>query len=130
TAFAVAVLGVHLAEVFLPQQLAGGVEAVEAVGAEEGEDTLAVGDRRGRGEAGGVVAGLVRGGLVHRLLPDDLAGLAADREHGELVVVSRTQVVVSARADEARRDRLAVGDRRGQEDLVAPNNRRRVAFAR
>src|SRR5439155_16244542 len=44
-ALAVAVLAVHLAERLLPEQLAVGVQAVEAVRAEEGVYPLTVGDR-------------------------------------------------------------------------------------
>src|SRR5262245_24269461 len=77
TPFTVPVLAVHLAEVLFPKELAGGVQAIEAVRTEEGEDERAVGDGRRGGETGGEVAGLVRRGLVHRLLPEDLPGPAA-----------------------------------------------------
>src|SRR5262245_45211055 len=130
TTFTVPVLAVHFAEVFLPKKFAGGVQAVEAVGAEEGEDERAIGDGRRGGETGGEMAGLVRRGFVHRLLPEDLPGLAADAQHHELAVPCHCRIVVSAGANEARLELLAERNRRGQENLLAPHDGRRMPFAR
>src|SRR6516162_5660106 len=122
-------LAVHLAEVLAPNQFAVEVQAVEAIGAEIGEDMLAVGDGRGRGEAGGDVARLVGNLLVNGLLPEDLARLAAHGEDDELMVESRGEVVMRAGANELGFDGFAEGDRRGEEDVVAPDDRRRMPLA-
>src|SRR5262249_39392806 len=129
-AFAVPVLAVHLAEGGFPEQIAAGVEAVEAVRAEEREDVLAVGDGRRRGEAGRDLPGLMRQGLVYRLLPEYLPGLAADGQDREFVALGHAQIVMGAGAHEAGLDGIAVGDRRGQEEAVAPDDRRGMPLAR
>src|SRR5262245_11334199 len=85
TTLAVPMLGVHLAQVFFPDQLSIQVEAIQAVRSEGSEDTLAVGDGGGRGEAAADMAGFERSGFEHRLLPENLAGGAADRQDHEIV---------------------------------------------
>src|SRR5688572_19582392 len=130
TTFTVPVLAVHLAEVFFPKKLAAGVQAIEAVGAEEGEDERAIGDGRRGGETGGEMAGFVRRGCVHRLLPENLPSLAADAQNHELVVPGHFEIVVSAGANEARLQWLAERNRRGKENLLAPHDGRRMPLAR
>ena len=59
TALAVAVGGMQLAQVGRPLEIAVEIETVKAPGAEIGEETLAVGHGRGRGEACGDVPAFV-----------------------------------------------------------------------
>ena len=130
-ALAVAVLAVHFAQLLLPEQLAPGVQAVEPARAEEREQQGAVGDRRGRGQAAGHMPGFVRQLLVHRLLPENLAVAAADGQDHELVVMGQGQVVMGARAVRKTRPHgRAIGDGRGEEDAVPPNDRRGMPLAR
>src|SRR5262249_8467666 len=130
TTFTVSVLAVHFAEVFFPKKLAGGVQAIEATGTEESEDERDIGDGRRGGETGGEMAGFVRRGLVHRLLPENLPSLAADAQHRELVDPGRFKIVVSAGANEARLQLLAKRNRRGKKNLLAPHDGRRMPLAR
>src|SRR5262245_16363020 len=76
------------------------------------------------------MAGFLRRGFVHRLLPENLPRLAADAQHRELVVLGHAKIVVSAGANEARLEWLAKWNRRGKEDLLAPHHGRRMPLAR
>ena len=68
-AFAVAVFGVHVSEIFFPKNLPLEIHAIEAVGTKEGKDLLAVGDRGCRGVGSGEVMAFVRHLIPHRGLP-------------------------------------------------------------
>jgi len=118
----VPVLAVHLAEVFFPKKLAGGVQAIEAVGAEEGEDALAVGDRRRGCQAGGPMTRLVRRRLVQGPLPKDFACFAANRQYGELVILGQGQIIMGAWPDEAGLHLAAVGKLLPHAALMAAAN--------
>src|SRR5262249_23725280 len=96
------------AEVLLPDELAVHVVAEDAWGAEGGEDVLAVGGAGRRGVAVPVVRRLPGHVLRRGLLPQHLAVAAAPAED-----VTPPAAVVGA----------------GQEDAVAPDDRRRVADA-
>src|SRR5438034_11754632 len=97
TALAVPMLGMHFAEVLFPEQLAVRVQTVETARTEKREHMLAIRDGRCRRQAGSLMTRFVRQFLVHRLLPENLAALAANRQHRELVVVGHSQVVMGAR---------------------------------
>lgn len=60
TALAEAVAGAHIAQVLFPEQLALEVVPVETKRPERDDEMLAVGDRRGRGEAVILVMAFVR----------------------------------------------------------------------
>ena len=127
-ALAVAVLGVHFAEVLFPKELAVRVQAVKTSGAEEREDVLAIGDGRCRGQAGGDMTCFMRKLLVYRLLPENFASLAAERQYREFVAMGHGQVVMGTGA--GRKPwlyGLAVRNRRGEEDTFAPDDRARSA---
>ena len=133
----------HLhAEVLLPDQRALEVVAVHPARSEERVDVLAVGDRRVRGETAVlVVAAFVRRGRLRRALPEDLAGLAIEREHVERVLDLRTAAAARPAGRPAPPGRGAGGggrrgcgraglDGRREEDVVAPDDRAGVAEAR
>src|SRR5262249_22302389 len=130
TAFAVAVLAVHLAEVFFPNELAVEVETIQAIRAERRKDVFAVADRRRRREASSYVAGFVRRSVMHSFLPENLPALAAHGQHGEFVASGPIQIVVRARPNEPRLDGIAVRNRGGQKDAVATDDRRGMALTR
>ena len=129
-----------VADVDLPQQLAGEVVGEDALGAEVGEDPGAVGDRRRRGVAAPLVPAVVDRPLVGHLLPAHRAGVERQRDHlvGVLPVGAQRVGVHELRGRLAgvlleqvdrglgARQRLAF-DRRRQKDVVAPDDWRRVA---
>src|SRR5262249_21690839 len=57
-------------------------------------------------------------------------GLSAHGQHCKLVAASPVEIIVSARANESRLDRIAVGNRRGQENAVTPDDWCGMALAR
>jgi hypothetical protein len=64
-------------------------------------------------------------------LPEDLAVAAADGQDDELVVMGQRQVVMGAGTGrQARPHGFAIRDRRGEENAIAPNDRRGMSFAR
>ena len=131
TAFAVTVLGLHVAEIDVPDRFAGfRIEGIEPMRSEECVDALAVGDRRGRGQRSGVVAALLGNGFVHAALPENFSVAAIDGERNEAPFAGDEIVVVSAGCRVgARRKWLADGDRAGQKNAVAMNDGAGVAEA-
>ena len=135
--FAEAPAGLHLAQVLLPDQLPVHVQAIDAAGAEVGDDALAVRDGRVRGGAGLGPAGLVRGRFAQRLLPDRLAGPAIQREQHVLVDANRLRGRRSrggGRTGRRRFRRLRLGEairwnRRLNVHALAPHDRRGVPAA-
>ncbi len=129
-ALAMSVLGLHLAEFFVPHQLAIKVQAIEPVRSEECKQMLAIGNGRVGRQAGGEMTAFVRKLSVQDLLPQNLAVSAANGEHHELVSMRHRSAVVCAFG-------LAVtgwecfseGCRRSQENPVLPDDGRRVAQA-
>ena len=87
--FAELVACAHVAEVLVPDQLAVLVQTVQPARAEEGPHVLAVGDRRGRGLAGGDMARLVRYLFTDDALPNLLARVAIDGLDDETVKESK-----------------------------------------
>ena len=129
-ALAVRVLDPHVAQVGLPHQEALQVEGVESARAEEREHVLAVRHGRARGEAGREVRAFVRQLLARRTLPQDLARGAAERQHAEALATRDRRIVVRAGRQVRRRFELVTdGDRRRQEQALAPDHRRRVTAA-
>ena len=131
------------AEVLLPDERALEVVAVHAARPEEGVDVLAVGHGRVRGEAAvRVVPALVRHRRLRGALPEDLAGLAVEAEHVELVLHLRPAPPPGpmprpppggpggAGAGGAAACRSARLDRGRQEDEIAPHDGARVPEAR
>ncbi|HEV3078743.1 MAG TPA: hypothetical protein VGY66_03150 [Gemmataceae bacterium] len=131
TALAVSMLGVHFAEMLLPKQLAVRIQAVKPARAEEREDKLPIGDWRSGRQAAADMPRFVRQLLMHRLLPQDRAVAAADCQDHKLVMVGQEQIVMGAGTfGKARPYGFALGDRRGQENAVSPNNRRGMPLPR
>jgi hypothetical protein len=63
-----------------------------------GEDALAIGDGRTRGQARGDVPSLVWDFLPHRSIPHDLSVAPVHREDGELLPMSNRIFIVTAGA--------------------------------
>src|SRR5262249_29794479 len=130
-ALAVSVLGVHLAEILFPQQLAVGVQAVETAGAEECEHPRAIGDRRGRRHTAGNMTRFVWQFLVYGALPEDFSVAAADGQHHKLVPLGQGQIVMGAWAIRvAGLHGLPVRDRRREEEVLTPDDGRGMPLAR
>ena len=120
---------VEHAEVALPERLAGHVEGVEPLGAEEREQVAAVGGERRGGVRRLRVALHLRHGGQHRPLPQDLPGPlveAVDDPAVRRVVLHRRDVAVEAGLEPRL---VAVADRRRDVEAVAPDDRARVAEA-
>ena len=125
--FAVPVLAVHSAEIFLPTQLAIEIQTIKPLRAEERKEMLAIGDRRGGSQAASVVSPLVRQCGFQRLLPDDAPAFPIHGENDELMALSHRQVVMRARSTAVSRLELfANRDGTGEKHSVTPNNRRGV----
>ena len=114
----------HLAEFLFPLELSLQVEAVEPVRAEEGEQKLTIGDRRVGCQARGVMPSLVGQRALHGALPEGFPVTAAQGQGHELVVARDRHAVVSAGGRAvSRRQGVAVGHGRGQENQIAPDDR-------
>src|SRR5688500_17599665 len=94
TSFTVRVQGLHLAEVFLPDDFSVEVEAIEAARAEESVEKLAVGHWRIGNGAASVMAAFVRKFLANDGFPKGAAVLAGDGENQVLVAVSDRNAVM------------------------------------
>ena len=122
---------VHLAEVRLPYQVTIHGQAVEPVRAEEGEQVLTVGHWRVGRQAGGVMTPCVREFLSYNAFPEDLAVAAADGHHHESVALRNGRFVVGVEgAAVPGCYRFPVGDGGCDEDVIAPDDRGRMPFAR
>jgi hypothetical protein len=84
-------------EVLLPEHLALEIETVESPGTKVGIDTLAIGDRRIRGETRCKVSSLVRNLLPHRAFPNHFSVPPIHRDHAESFSMGDRLLIVAAR---------------------------------
>ena len=92
---------------------------------------LAVGDRRVGREAGGVMCSFVRKSLSHDPLPENLPVASADSNDHKLVAMRYWEYVMRARGVAVlgiQGSTVRYGG--GDEDAVAPDDRRRMPLAR
>lgn len=76
---AMAVLRVHGTKVSLPNEISLQVEAIDSLSTEIRKDKLAVGHRRGRGQASGRVASFQRDRFSNYFFPENVSSMTIDR---------------------------------------------------
>ena len=120
---------VERADVLFPEQVAVQVERVEALGAEEGDHTLAVGGGRGGGIAVVWMTSDSRLHLGSDFLPEDFSAPLVEAEELELVLGEIGAEIGLAGERILENGVRILRDRAGDVDAIAPDDWARVPQA-